>query len=199
MRLVFSVVALSAFRKDAIREACTNATRYGEHGKNLGIGGEPIIQICGKACCETRLLTLKCLLCRVTRFPCQTTAERLQITRQMRLLDDVQTRLERGLYLLLICEGAGPFAPGRGQHSRSRKGSVNARCLHSFVDSFPVSWLMYACQDMMASCDRVCGPTVSLISPLQWHCNFVNAYVMLHIMPGCRALVYPPSALSSDL
>ena len=87
--IVLSVVAFLPLGEDAIRKARTNASWHCEHSEHLGIGWEPIVQISGKPGAEARLLSLERTLCCVAWLAGKAATKRLQVERQMRLLDDV--------------------------------------------------------------------------------------------------------------
>ena len=87
--IVFSVVAFLSFREDAVRKARTYASWHREHSEHLGIGWEPIVEISGKPGAEARLLSLERTLCCVAWLAGKAATKRLQVERQMRLLDDV--------------------------------------------------------------------------------------------------------------
>ena len=87
--IVLSVVAFLPLGEDAIRKARANASWHREHSEHLGIGWEPIVQISGEPGAEARLLPLERTLCCVAWLAGKAATKRLQVERQMRLLDDV--------------------------------------------------------------------------------------------------------------
>ena len=80
--IVLSVVAFLPLGEDAIRKARTNASWHCEHSEHLGIGWEPVVQICGKPGAEARLLPLERTLCCVAWLASKAVSKRLQVERQ---------------------------------------------------------------------------------------------------------------------
>ena len=73
--VVFWAVSVVPFCEDAIGEAGADPARHREHGKHLGIRGQPRVQISGESRCKAGLLALKRALGGVAGLAGEATAE----------------------------------------------------------------------------------------------------------------------------